>query len=211
MLQCQEVMTEIDSEITEARDAMAMMSDKRDKAIRLNSIANIASNGLMSTAGTLLQMPETLSESSGEVLESGATAISGILGVIALRQQNGGKLSSEIQPNMLAKVFKRPNDKITEYPDVVWNYLNAPLAGSLDGKTRRELLIQGWEDLGRIPPHDSPKGRLYIRDLAGTVRQKGTVTLNMLDDRAAMLDDLRSAIGHIYKDLLSVMLALRAL
>ncbi|HEY9775594.1 MAG TPA: hypothetical protein V6C81_17650 [Planktothrix sp.] len=211
MLQCQEVTTEIDAEISDAHDAMALMGDKRDKALRLNSIANVTTNGLISTAGTILQMPEELSEQEGEILESGATALSGVLGVLALRQQNAEKLSSGVRPNMLARVFRRPNDSLSEYPDPVWRYLDTPLPASRDDKTRRELLIQAWEKLGRIQPHNTPKGRQQMRVLAGTVSLKNQVTMDVLDDRAAMLDDLRSAVGQMYKDLLNLMLTVRAL
>lgn len=209
MLQCQQVTVEIDSEISEVGEYMAVMADKRDKAIFFNNLAALVANGLVSTAGNYLQMPQTINEQPGEVLETGSSQMSGGLGALALYQQAGEKLSAGIRPNMLAKVFRRPNNEQTEYPDVIWNYLNASPVGIK--QTRREMLVESWEKLGRIPPRSSSEGRRYIRIVSGTIPQKRTVTLDMLGDRSAMLGDLRALVGQIYKDLLNLMLVVRAL
>jgi hypothetical protein len=210
MLQCQEVIAQIDTEIAEANESVSLIGSKRDKVIKLNNLAVLFANGLISYTGTMLQMPETMSEQPGEVLEAGASAFSAGLGALGMWQQNGMRLSCGIRPNMLAKVFKRPNNPETEYPDVIWNYLNSPLPINPHGKTRRELLIDRWEKIGHLPDDHKDKERAYMRVVAGTVVQKKTVTLNMLGDRVAMLADLRATISQIYKDLLNLMLTARA-
>jgi hypothetical protein len=214
MLQCQEVIAEIDGEVSEADELKAAMGNKRDQAIKTNAIANIIANGFICGVGTALQEPfETFPNSRfelpGEITEATGSFASVGLGSYALRQNAGARLSSDIRPNMLAKVFKRPNDSETEYPDVIWRYLNATLPGTKI--TRRQLLIQRWEELGRIPPQNTQKGREYMRTLAGTIPQKNTVTMNMLDDRESMLLDLKADVSQIYKELLNIMLVVRAL
>lgn len=217
MLQCQEVIAQIESEISEANEMEAAIQNKRDQAIKTNSIANVFANGLLCGGGTILQMPfETFSNSRwelpGEAVEGAGSLLSGALGGYALRQNLGAKLSlNAIKPNMLAKVFKRPNDAQTEYPDVIWKYLNTAPPDLKNGATRRQLLIERWEELGRIPPQNTLKGRLYMRTLAGTIPQIKTVTINMLDDRGAMLVDLKAEVAQIYKELLNMMLVVRAL
>lgn len=211
MLQSQQVIVEIDAEISEANEFMAAMSDKRDRAIRINSLTALVANGLVSTAGNYLQMPQTINEQPGEVLESGASGLSGGLGALALYQQNGDKLSAGIRPTMLAKIFKRPNNEATEYPDVIWTYLNTVPANSAAAVSRREHLIENWEKLGRIPSSTTPEGKKYIRILSGTIPQHKTLTIGMLDDRSAMLADLRAEVGQVYKELLNLMLVVRAL
>jgi hypothetical protein len=211
MLQCQEVIGQIDSEIAEANESAALIATKRDKVIKLNNLAVLFANGIISYTGTMLQMPETISEQPGEVLEAGASAMSAGLGALGMIQQSGMKLSCGIRPNMLAKVFKRPNTEETEYPDVIWSYLNEPLPGVTGGRTRRELLIERWEKIGHLPDDHKDKERAYKRVVAGTVEQKKTVTLNMLGDRVAMLADLRATVSQIYKELLNLMLTVRAL
>jgi hypothetical protein len=214
MLQCQEVIAQIDSEMAEADELKAALGNKRDQAVKTNSIANVFTNGLLCGGGTVLQEPfETYRNSRfqlpGEIVEASGSFMSAGLGGYALRQNAGAKLSSGIRPNMLAKVFKRPNDTETEYPDVIWRYLNASLPGS--SVTRRQLLVQRWEELGRIPPQNTEKGRLYMRTLAGTIPQKKTITINMLQDRESMLLDLKAEVSQIYKELLNIMLVVRAL
>jgi hypothetical protein len=214
MLQCQEVIAQIEGEITESDELKAAMGGKRDQAVRKNAIAAILANGAVAGVGTVLQEPlETVPDSRyelpGEIIEAAGTLASGALGAYALHENGGDKLSSAIRPNMLAKVFKRPNDAETEYPDVIWRYLNAPLPGTKI--TRRQLLILRWEDLGRIPSQNTQKGRLYMRTLAGSIPQKNTITMNMLDDRGSMLADLKAEVSQIYKELLNIMLVVRAL
>lgn len=211
MLQCQQVIVEIDSEISESSEFIAAMGARRDRAIQYNTLAALVANGLVSTAGNFLQMPPNMSQIPGDTMEAGASMLSGSLGAMAMYQQNGDKLSAGIRPNMLAKVFKRPNNEWTEYPDIIWTYLNTVPAGSNQSKTRREILIDTWEKLGRIPSQSDSKGRTYVRILSGTIPQRRTVTISMLEDRSAMLADLRAIVGQIYKDLLNLMLVVRAL
>jgi len=217
MLQCQETIAEIESEVSTNTEVKAALENKRDGAVKTNAIANIIANGLVSGAGTMLQMPfETTVDSRyelpGEAVEAAGNLMSGSLGGLAIKQNNGEGLSVGIKPTMLAKIFKRPNDADTEYPDVIWRYLNAvPPSGRKDGLTRRQLLIQRWEDLGRIPSQSTPKGRLYMRALAGTVPLKKKMNIALLTDRIAMLLDLRAEVNQIYKELLNIMLVMRAL
>lgn len=217
MLQCQATIAEIESEFSLGLEVRAALEGKRDAAVRTNSVANVVANGFVSGFGALFQMPfETAPdpryELPGEVVEAAGSLLSGGLGGLALHQSNGIGLSHPIKPTMLAKVFKRPNDSNSEYPDVIWRYLNAAPPGSeKGGPSRRELLIQRWQALGRIPPQSTQKGRLYVRALAGTVPLNKTMTISMLTDRAAMLVDLRAEVSLIYKELLNMMLVVRAL
>ncbi len=216
ILQCQEVIAQIEAEISESYEVKSALEGKRDKAIKTNSRANIFGNGLLAGGGDLLQMPfetngDSRTELFGESVEGTGGLFAAFLGGYALHQNNGMKLSTGIEPNMLAKVFKRPTDADNEYPDVIWRYLNSVPPGSKNGATRRQLLIMRWEALGRIPPQNTVKGRLYIRTLAGTIPENKTLTISLLDDRLAMLGDLRAEVSQIYKELLNVMLLVRAL
>jgi hypothetical protein len=217
MLQCQETIAEIESEVSSSTEVKSALENKRDGAVKTNAIANVIANGVIAGAGTMLQMPfETVPDSRyelpGEAVEAAGNLMSGSLGGLAIKQSNGDDLSAAIKPTMLAKIFKRPNDADTEYPDVIWRYLNAvPPSGRQAGLTRRQLLIQRWEGLGRIPSQSTVKGRLYMRALAGTVPLKKKVNIALLTDRIAMLLDLRAEVNQIYKELLNVMLVMRAL
>jgi hypothetical protein len=216
-LQCQAVIAQIETETAGTLEIKAALEGQRDKSSRTNAKANVIANGSISTFGNLLQMPfETTPDSRyelpGEIVESAGTIMAAGLGGIALRQSRGTALSAPIEPNMLAKIFKRPNNSKTEYPDVIWRYLNSvPPGPNKNTMTRRELLIERWIELGRVPPLNTEKGRVYARTLAGTIPQNKAVTIDMLEDRAAMLLDLRAEVNQIYKELLNMMLVVRAL
>jgi hypothetical protein len=216
-LQCQAVNAQIEAESSSMIAIRAAMEGRRDKTGRTNAIANVVANGSVQAVGSMLQEPvETVPDSRyelpGEVVASAGTLMAAGLGAMALKQSKGMTLSAPVDPNMLAKIFKRPNSAKTEYPDVIWRYLNSVPPDSIkDGPTRRELLIQRWIKLGRIPSLETPKGRLYARTVAGTVPQRKAITLDMLDDRIAMLMDLRAEVNQIYNELLNMMLVVRAL
>jgi len=216
-LQCQAVVAQIEAESASMMAIRSAMEGRRDRTGRTNAIANVVANGSVQAVGSMLQEPvETVPDSRyelpGEVVASAGTLMAAGLGAMALQQSKGMTLSAPVEPNMLAKIFKRPNSAKTEYPDVIWRYLNSVPPDSIkDGPTRREILIQRWVNLGRIPSPETAKGRLYLRTVAGTVPQRKAVTLDMLDDRIAMLLDLRAEVNQIYKELLNMMLVARAL
>jgi hypothetical protein len=216
-LQCQAVIAQIESETAISVEIRAALEGSRNKSSKTNAMANVLANGGLSSVGNLLQMPvETNTDSRyelpGEVVEAAGTIMATGLGAVALHQNKGAALSAPIDPNMLAKIFKRPNNSKTEYPDVIWRYLNSvPPGGKKVGPTRRELLIDRWIMLGRVPSLNTPKGRLYARTLAGTIPQTNAVTIDMLEDRVAMLLDLKAEVSQIYKELLNIMLVVRAL
>jgi len=217
MLQCQAVIAQIETETAEVLEVKSVMEGGRDKSSRTNAKANVWANGSLSSIGNLMQMPfETAPDSRyefpGEIIEAAGTIMATGLGTIALHQSKGTGLSANIEPNMLAKILKRPNDSKTEYPDVIWHYLNSgPPGTKKDGPSRRDLLVKRWVELGRLPPVNTDKGRQYARILAGTIPQKKTVTIDMLSDRAAMLLDLKAEVNQIYRELLNMMLVVRAL
>jgi len=217
MLQCQAVIAQIESETATTVEIQAAMQGQRDRSSRTNAKANVLANGGLSSIGNLLQIPfETAPDSRyefpGEIVEAAGTIMATGLGAIALQQSKGGGLSAPVEPNMLAKIFKRPNDSKTEYPDVIWQYLNSVPADAQErGVTRRDLLVQKWIELGRLPAINTEQGRLYARMVAGTVPQNKTITIDLLENRKAMLLDLRAEVNQIYKELLNIMLVVRAL
>jgi hypothetical protein len=216
MLQCQAVVAQIESDLMETFLIKTGLENRRDSAEKINAKTNIWANGLLSGVGQVLQIPfetapDSRSEYPGEVTAGAANFMAAGLGYLALRQNKGTALNGYVRPNMLAKIFMRPNDARTEYPDSIWRYLNSVPPGLKSNQTRRQLLIDRWIRLGRIQPLDTEKGRQYSRTLAGTMLQQSSVDIDMLEDRAAMLSDVRAEVSQIYKELLNMMLLLRAL
>jgi hypothetical protein len=216
MLQCQAVIAQIESDTLETLEIKTALENRRDSSQKTNSKANIWANGVLSGLGQTLQIPfetapDSRAEYSGEVTSATADFAAVGLGYLALHQSKGIALNGYVRPNMLAKIFMRPNDARTEYPDSIWRYLNSVPPGSKSNQARRQLLIDRWVELGRIQPLNTEKGRQYSRELAGTVLQPNAVNVDMLEDRVAMLADVRVEVSQIYKELLNMMLLLRAL
>jgi hypothetical protein len=59
--------------------------------------------------------------------------------------------------------------------------------------------------VGRIPPPGSPKGREKIAHLTSQPGDSVKQSIGDLDDRQAMLYDLRSRLSHIQQDLAALL------
>jgi hypothetical protein len=206
-MEMQMVMAEIDSEVTRTNEIKAYLESRRDKAIRLNNIANFVTGGGLGVLGNALQyMPN---EFSGETTELVAGVVTMGLAGAAIKQQNGEKQSLDRAPNMLAQLFDRESaSSHTRYPPAVWKYLNAvPPTHGKATLTRRQLLFRKWERFERIEHRGNPASERKIELLAGTVPQRRAVTIDLLDDRSAMLTDLRAEISSMSHGLLELMRA----
>jgi hypothetical protein len=67
--------------------------------------------------------------------------------------------------------------------------------------------LTGRLDSRRTQP-DTPKGKVECALIAGTVQGSHSLTISILEDRSAMLSDLRAAISKMKKNLLELMLQL---
>jgi len=111
---------------------------------------------------------------------------------------------------MLAKLFDRPTEFHSDYPQEVWAYLNAaPPAEPGDG-TRRERLIKQWADIGRIEAGDTRKAQQKVELLTSGVSDQRPLAIDLLNDRAAMLADVRARVALMKRDLSKLVLALRS-
>jgi hypothetical protein len=206
-MEMQMVMAEIDTEVTRSNEIKALLENRRDRSIRLNNIANFVTGGGLGVLGNALQyMPN---EFSGETVELVAGAVTMGLAGAAIKQQNGQRQSLEKAPNMLAQLFDRQSEVTAHgrYPHPIWKYLNSVPPGAKSTLTRREILFRKWERFERIERRGSPASEHKIELLAGVVRQHRTVTIDLLDDRAAMLSDLRAEISSMSHGLMELMRA----
>jgi hypothetical protein len=149
-------------------------------------------------------------QNAGNVMEVGAGALSTGISTYALKQSSGEKRTANVNPNMLARFFSLSTTKDRDIPVPIWNFLNEPMPEG-KGLSRRDILIQRWVQIGRIPPPKSKEGQRRIALLCGTVAQPHQVSIDLLNDRVAMLDDLRAAIGQMSRQLLEIMRLMRKL
>jgi hypothetical protein len=210
-LETRDVISDVDDEMTISGELKNVLESHRDKAIRLNNITNFVSGGAFAMIGSGVQVGTTTPyQNAGNILEVAAGAISTGISTYALKQSSGEKRSSSIDPNMLARFFCLSTTKDKDIPAPVWNFLNEPIPGGT-GLSRRDILIQRWVQIKRIPPPKSKEGQRRIALLSGTVAQTHQVSIDMLDNRVAMLNDLRAAIGLMSRELLEIMRLMRKL
>jgi len=202
------LITEIDSELAQISVVRSRLEDRRDRALAISNLATIVAGGSTGVIGTALQFSERTSK-AGNVIGVAGGAVSTVLSLVGLRQQHGGKLPLGVSPNMLAQLFDRPTEFHSDYPKEVWTYLNdAPPAEPGSG-TRREQLIKLWADSGRIEAGDNHKAQHKIELLTSGVSDQRPLAIDLLNDRAAMLADVRARVGLMKRDLSKLLLALR--
>lgn len=203
------VIAEIDSEIAQASEVRAYLESRRDRALGINAIAGIFTGGGMGVASSLLQLGQSTNK-LGNSVGAASGGISAVLSVLGIRQQHGGQKALGVAPNMLAKIFDRPMEFHSDYPEEVWSYLNSVPPGETSAETRRARLIRQWIELGRLDPPDTEKGRRKIDFLTSSISSQRALTIDLLADRAAMLAEVRSRVALMKRDLSKLMLSLRS-
>jgi hypothetical protein len=204
------LVAEMDNEWAQARDVRSLLEERRDRRITSNAIATIVIGGGVGVTGELLHLKN---EKAGAVVAAIAGGVSALLAAIATRQQKGGEMPLGNTPNMLAKILEQPAEFHSEYPDLVWNYLNSvPPAGG-GQETRRAQLIRRWKELGRIGAETTPEGQRKIKLLTSSASQQKALSIDLLSDRAMMLSDVRAQVLLLKRDLgrlMRYLLTLRA-
>jgi hypothetical protein len=71
-------------------------------------------------------------------------------------------------------------------------------------------LIKQWTDTGRLEPGDARKAQHKIELLTSSASNQRPLTIDLLNDRAAMLADLRALVGLMKRDLSKLVIALRS-
>ncbi len=200
-LQVRDVTARIERELAIINRLRGLLEDRRDRAIKLNSIENIGASGAMSEIANGSTFMSGQTPANVVNLVAGAATIG--LGSWALRQQSGAKQRIVVKPNMLAKVFNHATNKDSEYPPVVWDYLNSAPVGTT--QTRLQALMDRWRRYKVIP--NTTVGPVAQRRIAALTNSgpTTTATIDIFNDQSDMLFDLRSEIYQLDRDLLDLM------
>lgn len=209
-LELRVTIAKIDSEITGYDEVRAYLEDKRDRAVRLNNITNFISTGTLSTIGNAFQIPPSeVPETTGAIVNTLSGMVATGISTYALRLNGGEKHSSGIRPNMLAQIFGLNVDPEKHYPRSIWRFLNDPNPQSNEKTTRLAELTNRWITLKRIQAPNSKSGKDTLPLLCGTAPQKRTISIDVLDDRSAMLSDIKALISLMFQDLMEIIQAVR--
>jgi hypothetical protein len=203
----------VDSEIEQLRGIRADLQAQRDKAQNIINIGSIVTGGVAGAITSAFQFkPTTVNLGNGIGVAGGAGSV--VLSLIGIHKQGGGRRSLSDSPRMLARFFGRqpegPEAIPSIYPEVVWSYLNSAMPSKPNTETRREQLIAKWRNEGRIAQDTSPRSERRLESMSGNLSQVRKLSIGDLDDRVAMLLDVRARVSLMKRGLGEIVRGLSA-
>ena len=212
---------EVEMAIAKIDDSRALIVEKRARVLKRNSVINFVSGGVTKMVGYSLALGDTtLTTNLLEILDGG---IQSGLSVLTVREQEEEKHYSQNLPPLLLTVINGNNDISLDYSTSVWQYLNSHSfsgeeiisastinAGgdTTGGETRRDKLIAAWSSSGMIARHHKVKPR-GVTPQGAKVGQGKSFSAQLLEDRAAMLSDLKSVVAQMNNSLMQLSQAVK--
>ncbi|HEY9717633.1 MAG TPA: hypothetical protein V6C69_09195 [Trichormus sp.] len=197
-LQIRSCISKLDADLASTDELRRAVDERTQKNTTKSEVANFINSGICEVISTgvglsapSLGLPAAVVGAYGGTMEIA-------LSLLSLKLEHSERASSPRHPNMLAELYGFAADGKV-YPAAVWEYLhdNAPNSKM----SRVESLKLKWDELGYTTPdkHEKIKNRLPI--LTGTVDQKRKLSLDLLEDRTSMLQDLRATISAMDQDM----------
>jgi uncharacterized small protein (DUF1192 family) len=197
----------IDNEIARATEVRGFLADKRDRKIsRANLLSALLGGGLGATSAGL-QLSSARRNSTVATGIAGGV-ISSALALYGIRAERGGTKTLDADSNMLAPFFDLPESPSSGYPPAMWTFLSEVAPSDPDQMTRRERLIHTWLELKRLDSLTTSSGRVKIEHVASMPSQHLKLTVDDLEDRIAMLQDVRAKLSYLKRDLGALMASL---
>jgi hypothetical protein len=206
-LEVDATIAQIDNEIAQSNEVRGYLSDRRDKAVNRANLLSITSGGALGATSAGLQLPSGENKASSVVGIAGGV-LSSSLAVSGIRAQKGGTRVFDFSSNMLAELFDRSTLGDSRYDPIVWSFLNDVAPTDDEGLTRKERLIQTWNTLKRTDPPSTAAGKNKIDRVTSRPSDKLPLTIDDLEDRSAMLEDVRAKISFLKRDLAALLLSL---
>ena len=208
-LQVDATIAQIDNEIAQSNEVRGYLSDKRDKAVNRANLLSVVTGGTLGATSEGLQLPSGQNKTSS-IVGIAAGAVSSSLAISGIRAQKGGTRLFDFNSNMLAGLFDRSTLDDSRYDPIVWSFLNDVAPTDQDGLTRKLRLIQTWITLKRIDLPSTSAGKNKIDRVASQPSEKVLLTIDDLEDRAAMLADVRAKVSFLKRDLAALLSSLPA-
>jgi hypothetical protein len=196
-LQVDATIAQIDNEIATADEVHDYLADRRDSTVNRANLLGILLGGGLSATSSALQLSTNLNKSTTAIDLAGGSASVGFA-LVGIYAQKGGSSRFDFNSNMLAEFFDRPVLSNSQYPVTVWAFLNEVSPNSPEHLTRRAQLLTTWVVVQRL-------GSLSNTDKIARVTSQPSEMLKLniddLEDRAAMLQDVRARISYLKRDL----------
>jgi hypothetical protein len=175
------------------------MVEKRARALRRNTIINFVSGGITKIVGYSIALAGSdFPTNILEIFDGGVQC--GLSGTVMKDLHEEGHLVKEMP--LLLTTLSKSEDTDGIYARQVWNYLNETPSGG-PGQSRRVELTTAWRKRGILDRHDK----------ATSLRADGSlpkhlalaqITPQLLDDRLAMLAELRSTVTEMHLSLMEL-------
>ena len=193
----------IDLEIEEIRSIRSELQSQHDKAQNIINVASLVTGGALGVVNTALQFKSSTAN-LGNAIGVGGGAASVVLSVFGIRMQ-GKRRTLGDSPRMLARFFEsKPTVEEaipSVYPAQVWTYLDSAPPSEPAKGTRREQLIAKWRQEGKIGPGNSLKDQRKVERFTDNVWQARKLSISELDNRLAMLMDVRTRVSLMKREL----------
>lgn len=202
----------VEEEVARANAISAILAAKRDRALKLNTYGDLISGGISGMVGGGLALSD-INHLTFDTIDAVEGLVQTVLAVWSLHEQKGEKRIERGIPNILSRLFEPDKGPSPAYPASVWTFLNSP--SKPGGQTRREELVADWTKEGFCLLHH---GRKHLRrhnekerqaQITNTTQNAFRITSDLIEDRNAMLHQLRSSVTRLDVVMLELMLYMR--
>ncbi len=203
---------EMDAEIQVYQEILNTFTGDRDKAIARTNAISFISNGALWAVTEALAIPSykyaKFAIPSG-IVGIPAGLVPSIASMYTFKQINGKKRTSEVEPNMLAKLFNYPTNPEIEYPSCVWNYLHQVPASDPASKKRLDQMIDRWISDANIPGFTDRNSKQQLDVITASIAQRKGLSISTLTARCVMLEQLQAEVWKMKRMLLELAMAAR--
>lgn len=200
-------LAEITAEQNVYQEMLGAYTASRDKRVLYANAASFIANGALWALGEAFDIPTykypKLSIPSGTISIL-AGVVPSIASMYALKAVDGKRMTSEVDPNMLAELFEYRFNQDTEYPRSVLEYLNA--IPPSEKEPRKEQLIDRWISDANIPNFTDRTSKKQLDVLTASVSQKKGLSIATLNTRQVMLEQLGAEIMKVKRLLLELLM-----
>jgi hypothetical protein len=202
-LQVDAILAKIDNEVARANELRGYLADSRDRTVTRDNLLSVIVGGGLGATSSAMQFSSNLSR-PGDAVGIGAGLASVGFGLLGIRAQAGRSSRFDFDSNLLAEIFDRPALPDSHYPATIWTFLNQePL--NVHGITRKQELLRTWVQVRRI---DSLASTAKIDRVTSEPSEGLKLSIDDLEDRAAMLQDVRARISFLKRDLATLLASL---
>lgn len=185
-----------EAEMASIHELQATVAEKRTRSLRRNTIINFVSGGITKIVGYSIALGGI--DTPTNILEVVDGTVQCGLSGVTMKEFHGESELVKKMPELLV-VLHQTNNDAGVYPRQIWLYLNEPASGG-SGHSRRDELMSQWQARGIFERRDKA-AKLQEGNLKHHITL-ARITNQLLDDRLAMISELRSMVSQMHLSLM---------